>query len=322
MNAATQMNAAISASAAPTILQGLRNRDCPVCGAGEAQAHPFLSASIDPARIGSFSFASRKAPEFMSFRLGRCGPCETVYAIEAPGPEALAHAYREADYDSAEEAIHAARTYARILAPALTREDRDGRALEIGAGTGVFLRELQALGFREVLGIEPSLAAIEAAPADLRPHLCTGVFDPRDHAPASFSLIGCFQTLEHVPDPRALTRAAFELLRAGGLIAFVTHDYQAGLNRLLGRRSPIIDIEHMQLFCPASLRHLLGEAGFESLAIRPIRNTYPLRYWMRLLPLPAALKSAALKGAEAAGLGGRVVGMNVGNLLSIARKPL
>ncbi len=67
----------------------------------------------------------------------------------------------------------------------------------------------------------------------------------------------------------------------------MTHDYRAPINRLLGRRSPIIDIEHMQLFCPASLDRLLGEAGFADIAIRAIRNRYPLRYWLRLRPLPA-----------------------------------
>jgi SAM-dependent methyltransferase len=147
------------------------------------------------------------------------------------------------------------------------------------------------------------------------------VFEPGAHRPGSLSLVCCFQTLEHVPDPRGLTQAAYDLLRPGGLIAFVTHDYRAPINRLLGRRSPIIDIEHMQLFCPASLRRLLGEAGFGEIAIGAIRNRYPLRYWLRLLPLPGALKPAGLAAVEALGLGRRSVGLDVGNLLSVARKP-
>ncbi|PIK73371.1 methyltransferase type 12, partial [Methylobacterium frigidaeris] len=147
-------------------------------------------------------------------------------------------------------------------------------------------------------------------------------FEPGAHRPGSLSLVCCFQTLEHVPDPRGLTQAAYDLLRPGGLIAFVTHDYRAPINRLLGRRSPIIDIEHMQLFCPASLRRLLDEAGFGEIATGAIRNRYPLRYWLRLLPLPGPLKPSALAAAEALGLGRRSVGLNVGNLLSVARKPL
>ncbi|MGX7705841.1 class I SAM-dependent methyltransferase [Methylobacterium sp. Gmos1] len=309
-------------SAPVAILDGLQGRDCPVCGASERGAQAFLSASVDPARIGALSFASRKAPEYMSFRLVRCETCETVFAAEAPGADALARAYRDAGYDSAEEALYAARTYAQALAPRLGPEHRRGTALEIGAGSGVFLQELLDLGFSEVVGIEPSHEAVAAAPAALRPHLQIGVFEPGAHRPGSLSLVCCFMTLEHVTDPRRLTQAAYDLLEPGGLIAFVTHDYRAPINRLLGRRSPIIDIEHMQLFCPASLRRLLGEAGFGEIGIGAIRNRYPLRYWLRLLPLPGPLKPAGLAALEALGLGQRSVGLNVGNLLSVARKPL
>ncbi|TXN07545.1 class I SAM-dependent methyltransferase, partial [Methylobacterium sp. WL122] len=141
-----------------SLLDDLRGRDCPVCGASQAGSAPFLSASVDPARIGSFSFASRKRPEFMSFRLVRCLTCQTVYAAEAPSAETLADAYAAADYDTSEEADLAAQTYARALAPFLDAGIRDGAALEIGAGTGSFLRELQRLGFRHVTGVEPSSA--------------------------------------------------------------------------------------------------------------------------------------------------------------------
>ncbi|TXM95722.1 class I SAM-dependent methyltransferase, partial [Methylobacterium sp. WL122] len=158
--------------------------------------------------------------------------------------------------------------------------------------------------------------------ADLRDRIRVGVFDPADHAPESLSFIGCFMTLEHVRDPLALTRAAFSLLRPGGVLAFVTHDHRAPINRLLGRRSPIIDIEHMQLFCHASLHKLLARTGFSEVAITAIRNAYPLRYWLRLLPLPGAMKTAAIAGADATGLGRLRVGLNVGNLLTVARKPV
>lgn len=304
-----------------SLVEGLRGRDCPVCDAPESRSAPFLSASVDPRRIGRFSFASRKPPEFMSFRLVRCRACATVYAAEAPSADTLAAAYAAADYDTSEEADLAARTYARALAPSLDAGIRAGAALEIGAGTGSFLRELQTLGFGDVTGIEPSHAAVAAAAPDLRHRIKVGVFDPADHAQGRYTFIGCFMTLEHVRDPQALARSAFSLLAPGGVLAFVTHDYRAPINRLLGRRSPIIDIEHMQLFCPESLRRLLTDAGFSDPTIAAIRNAYPLRYWMRLMPLPGAIKAACIAGADAVGLGGLRIALNVGNLLTVARKP-
>lgn len=304
-----------------SVLGSLQTRTCPVCGREERDAEPFLAASIDPTRVGAFSFASRKLPEYMSFRLVRCTGCETVFAAEAPRAENLVRAYEEADYDSAEEAADAARTYARELAPHLTGNDLSGRALEIGTGTGVFLRELKRLGFAEAVGVEPSVRAIAAAEPGVKDMIRAGIFRASDYEPESLSLICCFMTLEHVSDPRALTEAAFDLLRPGGRIAFVTHDYTARINKLMGRRSPIIDIEHMQLFCPSSLRLLLSLSGFETIEVASIRNAYSIRYWLRLAPMPAQLKTLALRVLSGLGLGRSTMALNVGNLIAVARKP-
>jgi SAM-dependent methyltransferase len=304
-----------------SILDRLETRACPVCGAGAAAATLFLESSFDPARLTEASFASRKAPEFMSYRLLRCTGCETVYAVAAPPAEALAHAYSDAAYDSSEEASLAADTYIAALAPIIAALPVRGRALEIGTGTGVLLERLLGAGFAEVVGIEPSRAAIAAAAPAVCGLIREGVFAEDDFPPASFDLICCFQTLEHVPDPRALAGSCARLLRPGGALALVTHDYTAPLNRLLGRRSPIIDIEHLQIFCPASLDRLLRDAGLTAQQIRAFSNRYPLRYWLRLAPLPGRAKRAIAAALAFLRLDRVRLGVNVGNLLAIGRKP-
>jgi SAM-dependent methyltransferase len=303
------------------VFNRLETRDCPVCGAGADRAALFLEASFDPARLTTASFASRKVPEFMSYRLLRCAGCETVYASAAPPAEALAHSYSHADYDSGEEAALAADTYIAALAPAIAALPRRGRALEIGTGTGVLLERLLEAGFDDVVGIEPSSAAIAAAAPSVRGLIREGVFAEADFEPASYDLICCFQTLEHVPDPRALARSCARLLRPGGMLALVTHDYAAPLNRLLGRRSPIIDIEHLQLFCRPSLDRLLHDAGVRPREIRALVNRYPLRYWLRLTPLPKGLKRVVGGLLGVTGLDRVLFGINVGNLLAIGCKP-
>ncbi len=304
-----------------TVLDRLETRDCPVCGANADRAMLFLKASLDPARLTGASFASRKTPEFMSYRLLRCTVCETVYAAAAPSAALLAHAYADADYDSSEEATLAADTYIAALAPAIAALPRRGRALEIGTGTGVLLERLLHAGFAEAVGIEPSRAAIAAAPNSVRGFIREGVFAESDFAPEDFDLICCFQTLEHVADPRALARSCARLLRPGGVLALVTHDYSALLNRLLGRRSPIIDIEHLQLFCRPSLDRLLRDAGLLPGAMRTLVNRYPVRYWLRLTPLPAAHKRAIAGLLRFARLDRVKLGVNVGNVLAIGKKP-
>ena len=303
------------------ILRTLETRDCPVCGRGADGAKLFLEDSIDAGRLSEFTYASRKVPEYMSFRLLECLTCSTVFAVTAPPPEALARAYLEADYDSSEEAKLAADSYIAELAGPLARLDTRGRALEIGAGTGVFLSRLRSIGFREVIGVEPSRAALAAAEPHVRPSLREGMFVEGDFEPETFDLICCFQTMEHVSAPRALTDSCRRLLRPGGLVSLVTHDYRAPINRLLGRRSPIIDIEHLQLFCRRSLTTLIRQSGLELMEIRSIKNTYPLDYWLRLGPLPTPVKRAAAAALRVTRTGGWKLGVDVGNLLTLARKP-
>jgi SAM-dependent methyltransferase len=304
-----------------SVLDSLESRDCPVCGRGAGDAALFLEASLDPGRLTGASFASRKVPEFMSYRLLRCRDCATVYAAAAPNAGVLAGAYATAEYDSSEEASLAADTYAAALAPTIAALPQGGRMLEIGTGTGALLGRMLASGFAEAVGIEPSHAAIAAAPPELRPFIREGVFVERDFAPESFDLICCFQTLEHVGDPRALARSCARLLRPGGALALVTHDYRAPFNRLLGRRSPIVDIEHLQLFCRASLERLLRDAGLPMQGIVTLVNRYPVRYWLRLAPLPSAVRASATRLLSAMSLDRARLSVNVGNILAVGRKP-
>lgn len=300
-------------------LDKLEARSCPVCGAGSEKSRPFLDRSIDIERITEASFASRKLPEYMSHRMVRCSDCTTIYAVEGPNPEVLAAVYRDASYDTAVEADMAAATYANILAPHVTLLPRRGTLLEIGTGTGVFLGRMENAGFQQRIGIEPSHAAINSADPAVKSLIREGIFDSDQFAPASLSMICCFQTLEHVPDPRKLVEDAFKLLEPGGLLALITHNANGILNRLLGRRSPIIDIEHLQLFSPENLTFMLERASFERVGIETFKNNYPLGYWLRLAPLP--MKQRILSIAGVTGLGRLGFSANVGNILTTAWKP-
>lgn len=295
------------------------DRACPVCDS-RCYVH-FADERIDPLKINDFTYASRKQPEFMCLRLVRCTNCNLVYAPTQPDPDFLATAYSEAAYDSGLEAQEAARSYARALMPYFASLANRNGAVDVGAGSGPLLPFLSESGFSPVIGIEPSHAAIEAALPSVRPMLREGMFEPELLNGVTTSLICSFMTLEHIEDPGAFIKTAYSLLEPGGMIALVVHNWQGLLNRTLGLRSPIIDVEHLQLFNPSSINTLLKKAGFEDIKVKPICNSYPLKYWLRLTPLPLSLKEiieAALKNLS---LSNTTLPMNVGNILAIGIKP-
>jgi SAM-dependent methyltransferase len=299
----------------------LRDRPCPICGtAGSARV--LFPAKVDGKDLDAYAFASRKKPEYMHYRLLQCGTCDTLYASPAPSAETLAREYDRAAYDSDVEANFAAETYARYLAKYIlpTLGARRG-ALDIGTGNGAFLTHLLESGFTEVCGVEPSAAPIAVAHANVRPLIRHAMFRAADFAGSTFSLVSCFQTIEHVADPLALAKEAFDLLRPGGAVYFVSHNYRSLHTKILRERSPIFDIEHLQLFSSQSLRNLLMKAGFADVVVAPVANRYPLDYWLRLLPLPGVPRrvvDAAVRGLHLAKL---PISLRAGNLASFGMKP-
>ena len=257
----------------------------------------------------------------MRLRLVRCPRCDLVYASPVPAAEALAAAYETAAFDSAVEARFAATTYIEALHPLLAAlPDRAG-ALDIGTGEGAFLGELLDAGFTDVGGVEPSSEPVAAAAPRVAALIAHDVFHPGLRPAASLSLVTCFQTIEHVPDPAVLVRDAAGLLKPGGMLALVCHNRRSPVNRALGLRSPIVDVEHQQLFSPRSVESLLRSAGLVDVRLRPIANTYPLRYWARLFPLPRRASELLEDGLVRARVADRPVRLRVGNLLATARRP-
>lgn len=124
----------------------------------------------------------------------------------------------------------------------------------------------------------------------IQPLIRNRPFIRTDFTDGSTSLITCFQTLEHVFSPLEMVDDIYKLLTPGGGVFFVAHNYKSIINRLLSFRSPIYDIEHLQLFSKKSLYLLLKTSGFKNIKIFSITNHYPLSYWVRLFPLPSPIK--------------------------------
>jgi hypothetical protein len=128
-------------------------------------------------------------------------------------------------------------------------------------------------------------------------------------------------TLEHVREPKEIAESVHHLLKPGGVFAAVTHDYRSAVNRALGRRSPIIDVEHMQLFSPQSVTMLFRNAGYSDIKVKPFANRYAMSYWMRLMPISSGIKRQLLRVLRVMHLGDMKMSLNVGNMIIIGVKP-
>jgi ubiquinone/menaquinone biosynthesis C-methylase UbiE len=108
---------------------------------------------------------------------------------------------------------------------ALKRSDERFRLLDLGCGTGAFLRKAaEAFPNAELVGIDASRASMERARSAPSPPNVTyveGMFeDAIDHGP--FDVVVLSEVFEHVEETDALLRTAFAVLAAGGHLSFST----------------------------------------------------------------------------------------------------
>jgi SAM-dependent methyltransferase len=254
-------------------------------------------------------------------RLVVCKGCGLLYGNPILSARSLELLYRHAAFDSDDESQLASFVYKQVVAKYLDQlPDRDS-AIDIGAGDGAFCERLVELGFRHVVGIEPSEAPIAAAKPQIRSMLIHGVFRATDFPASSTSLISCFQIMEHLVSPLETAVAALRILKPKGVFVVVVHDQQAFSAKLLGLKSPIYDIEHLQLFTKDTAEQLLTRAGFEGIEVRRLWNRYPLKYWMRLFPFPPRLKPRLLSFANQSRVSHFRLSLPAGNLVLAGIRP-
>jgi hypothetical protein len=101
----------------------------------------------------------------------------------------------------------------------------------------------------------------------------------------------------------------------------LNHNIDAPSARLLGERSPIVDVEHPFLYSPKTMARVAGAHAFLVAGSGPAQNRVTVRYLAWLAPLPGVIKRRALAWLKRARIGRLTISVPLGNLYFIARKP-
>jgi 2-polyprenyl-3-methyl-5-hydroxy-6-metoxy-1,4-benzoquinol methylase len=206
-----------------------------------------------------------------------CAVCTTQYANPRPTVELLGEFYRRStNYAYFAKEIFAAsrpvrlekifKPRARILADALSeRGVKGGKFLEVGAAYGLFCSAVHELDlFDEIIAIEPT--------PDLA-QICRDLnFDVIEMGYESATVneaaaIAAFEVIEHLHDPGTFVQWGFDALLPGGCLFITCPNIRGFETMALGRESGAIDHEHINLFHPGSLTHLLERGGFVDVRI-------------------------------------------------------
>jgi len=230
---------------------------CPLCGGTEAE---FVLQ-----KIVTGSGAA------LPFRLWRCRGCDLVRTEPQLAPAALEPFYSGEYYGG----ISAAdpewiRRDQRTRTRFLERFRSQGRILDVGCGLGFFLRALDANRW-DRNGIEPMPVPFREASAALGSDRITNSELRAARLPsATFDVVSFWDSLEHLPDPRAELQEAHRLLRPGGLALIGLPNFGSYQARHFGEDWYGLSLpHHLCHYTRATLTRLLESCGFR---VRVVEN--------------------------------------------------
>jgi 2-polyprenyl-3-methyl-5-hydroxy-6-metoxy-1,4-benzoquinol methylase len=150
---------------------------------------------------------------------------------------------------------------------------RGGRLLDFGCGGGKFLEQMYAAGC-QVVGVDMVDRVVERIREELGLHALARDLGSPELAPSSFDVITMRQSLEHVHDPLEVLRQARRLLVPGGKLMVWVPNLDSVAFRWFGSAWFGLDLpRHLTHFTPATLRRMVGEAGFQVERLRMIRHS-------------------------------------------------
>jgi 2-polyprenyl-3-methyl-5-hydroxy-6-metoxy-1,4-benzoquinol methylase len=230
---------------------------CPACGS--SRTRPVLDAR-DHTVSGE------------AFHIHQCEDCRLRFTYPVPSPAEIGRYYQSEEYishtDTQRGLINKLYHGIRKISLAqkkkwITREIglRSGTLLDIGCGTGHFLREMRSSGW-QVTGLEPDEKA--RAIALSRSNITALAPEELFRLPSeSFDVITLWHVLEHVHQLHPYMEEIKRLLRAEGKLFIAVPNYASKDQEVFGADWAAYDVpRHLYHFCAPAMKRLIESHGF------------------------------------------------------------
>jgi SAM-dependent methyltransferase len=209
------------------------------------------------------------------YRLLRCSSCRVVWLTSPPKPEEMGLHYSE-DYHKGIVAAGEGSVTSRWKnqLKLIARYKREGAILDIGCSSGGFLSTMKSPSWK-LYGIEMEESTAGRARTATGAEVFVGDAVEAPFLPESIDVITCFDVLEHVYSPRQFLTKVLEWLKPGGIFYGQMPNIDSWEARVFGTHWYGLELpRHLFHFSPASLRHLMGDVGFEEVRVKTPRVAY------------------------------------------------
>lgn len=251
-----------------------------------------MNIGISPACPACGSCDTKQAFEKDGYQYYSCKSCATLFVWPRPTATEIADFYRFGSQkfgsslcwdEGLESHGHVLYIWKSLLMQAENLCGK-GPLLDIGCGTGSFLKFAKSLGRNELTGIEIVPEAAEIALKNKEIRVYNDDFLSCELPLRHFAVIALFDIIEHVIDAKDILERAFNLLKPGGALIIGTVNRQGFSLRMLGKRAlTVCPPEHLTIFSRGGLVQLLNRTGF-NVKFQRSASIY-LREWVRFVAM-------------------------------------
>ena len=209
-----------------------------------------------------------------------CGLVYRYYGLERGEAEKLySKDFFEQNYIDKIDQERLIKTGHRLLEE-ITKYHTRGKILDVGAGTGSYLKAAKEEGWEE-FGVELSSFATEFARKKFGLEIFNGKLEDARFPDGFFDVVIMIHTIEHIPDPANCLREIHRILKKDGIIYLSTPNFDSFNARRFKEKWWALKPEyHLYFFSPKTLGAMLKKCNFKIIKIdtsNPIMTTESLR---------------------------------------------
>jgi 2-polyprenyl-3-methyl-5-hydroxy-6-metoxy-1,4-benzoquinol methylase len=214
------------------------------------------------------------------FAVWQCNSCQLRFTQDVPSQDAIGPYYQSDAYISHTDTDQGlisklykmARNYtlkSKLKTVQKTTGKLTGKILDIGAGTGAFLKTMSAAGW-QATGLEPDAGARKICNEKYGLEL-KNPDELFNVEPASQDAVTMWHVLEHVHELQAYIGQIKKILTPHGAACIALPNYLSGDAQHYEACWAAYDVpRHLYHFCPTAMRKLAAQNGLEITAMQPM----------------------------------------------------
>ena len=191
--------------------------------------------------------------------------------------------------------------------------------LEIGSDTGILTKIIYNEKFKKITCIEPNIRSFKNSKKYIGKNrnikFYNNFYEEISHKLKKYDNIIIIHVFDHVININNFLERIKKNLKENAKVHIVVHDIESILSKLLKKKFPPINVQHINFFSQKSLSRLLIKHKFKVIDINKTKNVYSLKHYLESSPFNFKILKSFIKSTK---LSNFELGLKLGNFMITA----